>query len=36
MEPSDVQRLRDVETDHAKLKRMYAELEGKQGKTGAE
>jgi hypothetical protein len=26
MEASDVQRLRDVETEHAKLKRMYAEL----------
>lgn len=26
MEASDVQRLRDVEADHAKLKRMYAEL----------
>ena len=26
MEASDVQRLRDVEAEHAKLKRMYAEL----------
>ncbi|SOT98327.1 isxcc1 transposase orfa protein [Xanthomonas arboricola pv. fragariae] len=26
MEASDVQRLRDVEAKHAKLKRMYAEL----------
>nr|WP_167337517.1 hypothetical protein [Xanthomonas arboricola] len=26
MEASDVQRLRDVEVEHAKLKRMYAEL----------
>jgi len=26
MKASDVQRLRDVEAEHAKLKRMYAEL----------
>ncbi len=26
MEASDVRRLRDVEAEHAKLKRMYAEL----------
>ena len=26
MEASDVKRLRDVEAEHAKLKRMYAEL----------
>ena len=26
MEASDVQRLRDIEAEHAKLKRMYAEL----------
>ena len=26
MEASDVHRLRDVEAEHAKLKRMYAEL----------
>lgn len=26
MEASDVQRLRDVEAEHAKFKRMYAEL----------
>ena len=26
MEASDVQRLREVEAEHAKLKRMYAEL----------
>ena len=26
MEASDVQRLRDLEAEHAKLKRMYAEL----------
>ena len=26
MEASDVQRLRDVEAEHDKLKRMYAEL----------
>ena len=26
MEASDVKRLRDVEVEHAKLKRMYAEL----------
>ncbi|KOB37488.1 transposase, partial [Xanthomonas arboricola] len=26
MEAADVQRLRDLETEHSKLKRMYAEL----------
>ena len=26
MEASDLQRLRDIEAEHAKLKRMYAEL----------
>ena len=33
MEASDVQRLRDVEAEHAKLKRMYAELDENRGQS---